>query len=105
MCANCGFPEAPGHWTEAGAEITADRMRARYKRATLLRAILRPAGLTAHEDGATPGITISTLTGNQEIVPDLAAVWAVVERLTGKPIDPLSPEYLCAPVTRHGIGH
>lgn len=94
MCANCGFPAAPGHWTEAGAVLSSDRLGARYRRASLLRAVLRKHGLTAHDDGATPGITISTLTGNQEIVPDLSTVWAIAERLTGRPIDPLGPDYV-----------
>ncbi len=94
MCANCGFPAAPGHWTEAGADLSSDRLQARFRRASLLRAVLRKHGLTAHDDGSTPGITISTQTGNHEIVPDLAAVWAVAERLTGRPVDPLGPEYV-----------
>lgn len=94
MCANCGFPAAPGHWTEAGAELSSDRLRARYRRASLLREVLRSHGLTAHDDGATPGITVSTQTGRHEIVPDLAAVWAVAERLTGRPVDPLGPDWV-----------
>jgi len=93
MCANCGFPAAQGHWTEAGVDNTADRMRARFRRAEMLRSILSPFGLTAHDDGMTPGITVSTKTGNNEIVPDLAAVWALVERRTGSPIDPLSAQF------------
>ena len=96
MCANCGFPAAPGHWTEAGTHMTSDRMQARHLRAQLLRNILKPYGLTAHDDGATPGISISTLTGNQEIAHDLSDVWAVAERLAGRPVDPLDPIYLHA---------
>lgn len=95
MCANCGFPAAPGHWTEAGIDKTVDRLQSRHRRASILRNALQPYGLTAHDDGSTPGIEISTLTGNIELAENLAAVWEVAERLCGKQIDPLSPAYLC----------
>ena len=94
MCANCGFPAAPGHWTEAGLELSSDRIRARYRRAAMLRSVLGPVGLTAHDDGVTPGITISTQTGRQEIAEDLSDVWAIVERLSGEVVDPLGPRFV-----------
>jgi hypothetical protein len=56
--------------------------------------VLRPYGLTAHDGGVVPGIQLSTLSGNQSIVPDLSAVWAEAERLLGRPIDPLDPVFL-----------
>ena len=94
MCANCGFPAAPGHWTEAGVDQSCDRLQARYRRAGLLRGVLLGHGLTAHDDATTPGISISTLTGNTEIAHDLAVVWDIVERMTGRAIDPLAPEFV-----------
>lgn len=96
MCANCGFPAAPGHWTEAGAEKSHDRILARFRRASVIRSILAPNGLTAHVDGATPGITVSTMTGNQEIVQDLSEVWKVAEKLSGRPVDPLAAAFIGA---------
>lgn len=97
MCANCGFPAAPGHWTEAGANESHDRLQARYRRAGLLRSVLHSHGLSAHDDATTPGITISTHTGTHEIAQDLAAVWEVVEKLSGRPVDPLAPEFIGDP--------
>lgn len=94
MCANCGFPAAPGHWTEAGADQSHDRLQARYRRAGLLRNVLRSHGLSAHDDATTPGITISTQTGNHEIADDLSGVWQLVERMSGRPLDPLAPEFV-----------
>ena len=38
MCANCGYPAAPGHWTEAGAATAPDRLRARFGQPEALRA-------------------------------------------------------------------
>jgi hypothetical protein len=93
MCSNCGFPSSLGHWTEAGAATAHDRIRARFHRAALLRGVLAPYALTAHDDGTTPGIALSDRTGRVEIVEDLAALWPAAERLGGRPIDPLDPRY------------
>jgi len=93
MCANCGFPSAPGHWTEAGAATPADRLRARFRRAERLRAILLPYGLTVHDDGMVPGMTVSTLSGHHVMVADLAELWSVVERMSGRTLDPLDPRF------------
>ena len=94
MCANCGLPAAPGHWTEAGNEKAVDRLQARHKRARILRSALKPYGLTAHDDGSTPGIAISTQTGNLEIAGNLTEVWKIAERLSGRKIDPLASDFL-----------
>ena len=94
MCSSCGFPAAPGHWTEAGAATSHDRLRARFRRAQVLGSILPAYGLTAHDGGQVPGIQIATLTGAQIIAPDLAAVWAEAERLSGGPVDPIDPRFI-----------
>ncbi|MHB1102198.1 MAG: hypothetical protein ACYC0C_05350 [Devosia sp.] len=94
MCASCGFPAAPGHWTEAGAANAAERLRARFRRAQVLQTVLPAYGLTAHDGTLVPGIQISTLSGNQVIARDLAEVWAAAERFTGGPVDPLDPRFI-----------
>ena len=94
MCNACGNPAVPGHWTDAGAATPGDRLRARFHRAAVLNAILRPYGLSAHDGGVVPGIQLSTLSGAQVIVQNLAEVWTEAERLCGHPIDPLDPQYL-----------
>lgn len=93
MCANCGFPAAPGHWTEAGAATGPDRLRERFRRAQVLQSVLRPFGLTAHDGGLVPGIQVSTLSGNQSIVLTLEDVWPLAQKLTGHAIDPLDPRF------------
>jgi hypothetical protein len=94
MCSACGFPAAPGHWTEAGLANASDRLRARFRRAQVLQAILPAYGLTAHDGGQGTGIQLSTLSGNHVIVRDLAEVWTAAERLAGRKIDPLDPRFL-----------
>lgn len=90
MCSACGYPSRPGHWTEAGLETAHDRLRARFRRAQVLARVLRPYGLTAHDDGVTEGLILSTLSGASVIVTDPAQLWPMVERLAGRAFDPLA---------------
>ena len=94
MCASCGYPARPGHWTDAGAADAHDRLRARFRRAEVLKSVLPAYGLTAHDGADVPGIQIATLTGNQTIALDLAELWAAAEKLSGKPVDPLDPRFI-----------
>lgn len=89
MCSACGFPAAPGHWTEAGAATPHDRMRERFRRMQVLQEVLQGSGVTAHDGGLVPGIQVMSLSGAQMIVPDLEALWEAVETLRGQPFDPL----------------
>ncbi len=93
MCNACGFPARAGHWTDAGLASAPDRLRARFHRARLLQAILPGYGLTAHDDGQTTGIQLSTLSGAHVIVDTLDDLWAEAERLAGRPVDPLDPRF------------
>ena len=90
MCNACGYPARAGHWTDAGLETPHDRLRARFRRAWVLSRELRPYGLTAHDDGVTDGLTLSTLAGASTIVTDPAQLWPTVERLAGRAYDPLA---------------
>ena len=94
MCSSCGYPSAPGHWTEAGAPTPGDRMRARLRRAQAASVLLRPFGLSARDDGAVPGVQLSTAFGATEIVPDFDSVWQVAAHMAGQPVDPLSDRFL-----------
>ncbi len=90
MCASCGFPAAPGHWTEAGAATAHDRLRERFRRVQLLQTMVSPLGIKVHDGGLVPGIQVTGPGGGSSIVPDLEQVWIEVERLSGKPFDPLA---------------
>ena len=93
MCSACGYPAAPGHWTEAGAASAHDRLRAKFRRGQVLQKVLPAYGLKAFDGGEIPGIQISTLSGNHSIVRDLDEVWALAEKLSGGPVDPLDPRF------------
>ena len=94
MCASCGLPMAPGHWTEAGAATAHDRLRARFRRSQVLNAVLPAFGLSAHDGADVPGIQVGTLSGERRIVRDLEELWAVAEQLAGRPLDPLDPRLI-----------
>jgi hypothetical protein len=90
MCNACGYPARPGHWIDAGLVTATDRLRARFRRAQVLTRVLRPLGLTAHDDGVSDGLILSTLTGASEIVTDPAQLWPTVARMAGRAYDPLA---------------
>ena len=50
---------APGHWMRR-APPPSDRLRMRFRRATLLRGILSDYGLGVHDDGQVPGMQLAT---------------------------------------------
>lgn len=90
MCSACGFPAAPGHWTDAGAARPGDRLRNRFVRLAAVNELLKPYGISAHDDGATPGLQLLAPTGERILVPDLEALWREAARMAGRAIDPLS---------------
>jgi hypothetical protein len=94
MCMACGHPQAPGHWTEAGAATPGERLRARMQAAAALNRLLRPFGLTVHDTHPVPGYRLATQSGAVELVPDLDALWIAAARRVGRPIDPLDPRFL-----------
>ncbi len=90
MCSLCGFPAAPGHWTEAGAATPHDRLRERFRRAAMLSHLLRPVGIRVHDGGLVPGIQVTGPDGASSIVPDLEALWIEVNHILGRAFDPLA---------------
>ncbi|MBO6720016.1 MAG: hypothetical protein JJ913_18855 [Rhizobiaceae bacterium] len=64
-----------------------------------MQSVLPAYGLTVHDDGATPGVTLSDRTGRYEMIGDATEVWAAAERMSGRTIDPLDPRFLGEPST------
>lgn len=89
MCSACGNPAAPGHWAEAGALRGGTRLRAQFRRAAVLRDVLRPYSFSAHVDGRIPQIQLTGPGGVRVMVNNLTELWTEVERFQGFPADPL----------------
>ncbi len=90
MCSACGFPPAVGHWTDAGGDTPAQRLRIRFARVALLNDLLKPIGLGARDLGVQPGIQVFNGMGQTVLCQTLEDVWDQVAALTGAPFDPLS---------------
>lgn len=71
----------------------AERLRSRFRRADVLKRVLKPYGLNMHDGGSVPGIQISNQFGSEIIVRDLAEVLALAEQWTGSAVDPLDPRF------------
>jgi hypothetical protein len=88
MCNACGYPARPGPWIDAGLTSPMDRRRALHMRAALLTRALRSLGLRAHASAS--GLVLAHVTGASAVAADPADLWATVERLAGRPFDPLA---------------
>ncbi|PHQ95515.1 MAG: hypothetical protein COB40_10155 [Marinosulfonomonas sp.] len=78
-----------GHWTDAGGQTPAERLRIRFARVRLLNDLLKPLGLGARDLGVQPGIQVSNGTGQTKICQTLEEVWDQVALFRGRPFDPL----------------
>ncbi len=94
MCNACGFPAAPGHWTDAGADSAGDRLRLRFARLAVVNRLLAPYGLSARDDGVTPGLQLFAPGGEWVLVADLEALWHEAARMAQTTVDPLSDKAL-----------
>lgn len=101
MCALCGVLGGADHWTDAVPRPgvftrntdTLQRRRERGRRVVAANRILGIYGMSiADWQGAS--FVLSTATGKNEIIDNLAHLWATAEKLVGRPCDPLDPALL-----------
>jgi hypothetical protein len=101
MCALCGVLGGAEHWTAAVARPgvftrnidAASRRRERTSQVAAANAILKHYRVSLADWQGT-AFVLSTATGKTEIVDNLGHLWTAVERLTGKPCDPLDAELI-----------
>ena len=103
MCALCGVLGGAEHWTAAIPRPgvftrntdAASRRRERIGQVAAANRILKYYRVNlANWEGTT--FVLSTATGKTEMVDNLGHLWTAVERLTGKPCDPLDAELITA---------
>jgi hypothetical protein len=94
MCGLCGMLGDRSHWSESGRPGDEDSLRARRVERQIriehLNRILRAFGCNVTDWQGGPYL-LATYTGKSELVPNLPTMWAAVERLTGRQVDPLEP--------------
>lgn len=107
MCVLCGELIMHVHWTDRPAhdedfkktvvtgERQRDRMRARLRRAALLKNILGYYGLSIR-DWSGSRYTLADKKGTSAIVYDLGDMWSKAEILAHKKLDPLDEDFLLA---------
>jgi hypothetical protein len=103
MCALCGILGGAEHWTDAVARPgvfthntdAASRRRERSRQVAAANRVLRHYRVNLADWQGT-AFVVSTATGKTEIVDNLGHLWTAVERLIGKPCDPLDAELITA---------
>ena len=107
MCGLCGILGGERHWTERAAHPAifggdgagapnhprVSPAHERQQRVRLLNRVLGPLGLVLAEWTASSYL-LRTKTGRSELVSHLGDLWPAVERLLGRPCDPLDPDLL-----------
>jgi hypothetical protein len=98
VCGLCGILGDGSHWADGVTGPSAIpwlRREARRQRVALASAALRPFGLSlADWQGAT--FLLRNRTGATLPVATLADLWPKAERMAGRPLDPLDPQWLDA---------
>ncbi|MCS7137694.1 MAG: hypothetical protein NZ941_04910 [Candidatus Caldarchaeum sp.] len=104
MCGICGELVAYVHWAErvpwksddvveSGGDVAKIIRRLRMRKAEIVNTVLSFYGLS-FSDWQGRKYLLSDKKGNFVLVDDLAGLWARVERLLGKPFDPLDENVL-----------
>lgn len=93
MCANCGFPETLGYWSDAGSTTASDRIRGRIIRAKKINDILVKYNLRFSDDGTSQYCQVSNLLGEVRVISQIDEVWMAAAALYGRPIDPLEKNF------------
>lgn len=103
MCALCGVLGGAEHWADAVARPgvftrntdAASRRRERNSQVAAANRVLRHYRVNLADWQGT-AFVLSTATGKTEIVDNLGHLWKAVERLIGKPCDPLDAKLITA---------
>ncbi len=98
MCGFCAVFAGSPHWADGPSPELPDahtRHLVRQRRLKLVNTLIALHGCTAEDWGGGQYI-VRSQRGRTEIVGTLPAVWALVEQISGRPLDPLAPGTLNA---------
>lgn len=99
MCGLCGLLGGDQHWITK-EDNPLPRRQQRYAVIRLANEVLRRYGLQLG-DFQGSAYVLSTLTGRQEVLDDIGAVWMTAQLLSRRPLDPLDPQLLAALAAAH----
>ncbi|OAM29199.1 hypothetical protein A7P95_04435 [Eikenella longinqua] len=94
MCGLCGLFGEQNHWStrlehSSQSSDAVLRRRLRAQRTACLNRMLAPQRLTV-SDWQGSSYQISSATGKTELADNLSQIWLAVEKITGRPFDPLA---------------
>ena len=100
MCGMCGLWGSTEHWSNparlpGAEESTSNVLLTRMLQADTITSFTRPVGAVVRDWGQSAWI-VENFSGATEIVDNLGSIWACVEKLTGKLVDPLSLDFIQA---------
>ena len=103
MCGLCGVLSSAPHFTEAGTDAARvgpggdphDRHLARAHRIELINAMLRPVAITV-SDWSGSKYVVKGASGKTRLVDQLPQLWAALDEVADRPIDPLDRDYIAA---------
>lgn len=116
MCILCTELWTEDHWAEEGvdqpsspfgavslerhADRRGQRLRDRWRRVQVANMLLADAGLRLQDwEGAS--YLLRDQKGNSLVIPGLGKLWAAVEQMLGRPLDPLAPAFVRRALERH----
>lgn len=94
MCGLCGLLGGDQHWITK-EDNPLPRRQQRYAVIRVANEVLGRYGLQLGDFQGSAYI-LSTLTGRQEVLNDIGAVWMTAQTLSRRPLDPLDPKLLAA---------
>ncbi len=94
MCGLCGLFGEQNHWStqlehNGQSSNAAQRRRLRAHRTACLNRMLVRERLSV-SDWQGSSYQISSATGKTELADNLSQIWLAVEKITGRPFDPLA---------------
>lgn len=95
MCGVCGTFGGEDHWSSGAGRIGGDlaptRRAERAHRIRVINGALRPLHVRVSDWQGRLFLVVGP-TGKQQVVDSLPHIWSAVQEMTGRCIDPLSPQ-------------
>lgn len=102
MCGLCGIFGETSHWSTQGVAHGSSR-RQRFFRLQAVNRVLNLVNYTIRDFSGTEYV-VSSPTGSQSMVKEMGQLWQNVEKMRGRPLDPLDESLINAYAARFSKG-